>query len=217
MIPFESPAIVGSSPCSDAVRSARGLFGDTPEAPRVSPKPYARSRTTRPPTANRPASAIPRDVRGKRNPARRPSAGCLLCNPRVASFRLAAPRTRTRPQTPPLREWTRACLSRGGSGGARRVAKSFSGPTGLATRRFTSRGRCGSESQRSYSPRGVLSGDARKSSERAAPRAAAVDKKPVCHCPVRKSGIRVPANRNARRIRAYLPPAPYSFTMPKAS
>ena len=30
-----------------------------PEAPRVSPKPYARSRTTRPPTVNRPASAIP--------------------------------------------------------------------------------------------------------------------------------------------------------------
>ena len=44
-----------------------------------------------------------RDVRGKRNPARRPSAGCLLCNPRVASFRLAAHGTRTRPQTPPLR------------------------------------------------------------------------------------------------------------------
>ena len=72
-------------------RMRRGLFGDTPEAPRVSPKPYARSRTTRPPTVYRPASAIPRDVRGKRNPARRPSAGCLLCNPRVASA------ARTRP------------------------------------------------------------------------------------------------------------------------
>ena len=34
LIPFESPAIVGSSPCSDAVRSARGLFGDAPEARR---------------------------------------------------------------------------------------------------------------------------------------------------------------------------------------
>ena len=35
------------------------IFGDVPEAPRVSPKPYARSRATRPPTVNRPASAIP--------------------------------------------------------------------------------------------------------------------------------------------------------------
>ena len=34
-------------------------------------------------------------------------------------------------------------------------------------------------------------GDARKSSERAAPRAAASDNGSVCHCPVRKSGIRV--------------------------
>ena len=41
-------------------RRKRGrLFGDAPEAPRVSPKPYARSRATRPPTVNRPASAIP--------------------------------------------------------------------------------------------------------------------------------------------------------------
>ena len=76
-------------------RMRRGLFGDTPEAPRVSPKPYARSRAARPPTACRPASAIPRDVRGKRNPARRPSAGCLLCNPRVASFRRASASPRT--------------------------------------------------------------------------------------------------------------------------
>ena len=40
-------------------RKRRRLFGDAPEAPRVSPKPYARSRTTRPPTVYRPASAIP--------------------------------------------------------------------------------------------------------------------------------------------------------------
>ena len=73
----------------------------------------------------------PRDVRGKRNPALRPSAGCLLCNPRVASFRLAAHGTRTRPQTPlPFGEWTRACLSRGGSGGARVSRGEFFGPDG---------------------------------------------------------------------------------------
>ena len=77
-----------------------------------------------------------------------------------------------------------ACLPRRGSGGGGRGAKSFSGPTWPATHRFTSRGRCGSESQRFYSPHGAMSGDARKSSERAAPRAAAADKEPICHCPV---------------------------------
>ena len=45
------------------------------------------------------------------------------------------------------------CLPRRGSGGGGSGAKSFSGPTGLATRRFTSQGRCGSESQRLHSPR----------------------------------------------------------------
>ena len=67
-------------------RMRRGLFGDAPEAPRVSPKPYARSRTTRPPTVYRPASAIPlTGTCAASEVQRRPSAGCLLCNPRVAS------------------------------------------------------------------------------------------------------------------------------------
>ena len=38
----------------------------------------------------------------------------------------------------------------------------------------------------------AMSGGARKSSERAAPRAAATDNGSVCHCPARESGIRVP-------------------------
>ena len=193
-------------------RRKRGrLFGDAPEAPRVSPKPYARSRATRPPTVNRPASAIPLTetcaASETRRVARLRAASCAT----PASLPSASPRMghgRDRRRLP-FGEWTRAGLSRGGSGGARRVAKSFSGPTGLATRRFTSRGRCGSESQRSYSPRGVLSavsteptGEfceakwlqwcARKSSERAAPRAAATDNGSVNHCPAGKSGIRVP-------------------------
>ena len=59
---------------------AQEAFGDAPEAPRVSPKPYARSRTTRPPTANRSASAIPLTetcaASGTRRVARLRAASC---------------------------------------------------------------------------------------------------------------------------------------------
>ena len=167
-------------------------FGDTLEAPRVSPKPYARSRTARPPTVDRPASAIPLSETCAASETRR-----------VARLRAASCAT---PASLPLR--AHGTASRGRFGGGRRrglpsaqgqrrrggVAESFSGPTGPATRRFTSRGRCGSEGQRLRSPRGVLSEGARKSSERTAPRATAADKESVCHCPVRKSGIRVPCS-----------------------
>ena len=92
LIPFESPAIVGSSSCPDAAGSA-GDFSGT----------------------------------------RRKRHGTAA----VAS----------------RRNTVVACLPRRGSGGGGSGAKSFSGPTWPATRRFTSRGRCGSESQRLHSPR----------------------------------------------------------------
>ena len=188
LIPFESPGIVGSSPCSGTVGSAGDFSGTRRKRHGCRPNrtPAAGRRDRR--QSIGPPQPFPETcaASGIRRVARLRAASCAT----PASLPSASPRPGHGRDSRhlPFGEWTRACLSRGG---ARRVAKSFSGPTGLATRRFTSRGRCGSESQRSYSPRGVLSGDARKSSERAAPRAAAVDKKPVCHCPVRKSGIRV--------------------------
>ena len=170
-------------------RKRRGLFWDAPEAPRVSPKPYARSRATRPPTINRPASAIPLTetcaASETQRVARLRAASCAT----PASLPLRARHGRSRPlqganaATAGLQHW--------GSGGEGRGAQSFSGPTWLATRQFTSQGRCGSESQRSYSPRGAMSGVARKSSERAAPRAAASGNGSACLRPVRESGIRV--------------------------
>ena len=73
-------------------RRKRGrLFGDAPEAPRVSPKPYARSRATRPPTVNRLASAIPLPetcaASGIRRVARLRAASCAT----PASLPSAAP------------------------------------------------------------------------------------------------------------------------------
>ena len=151
-IPFTSPAIVGSSPCQDAVERAGDFFDDAPDAPRVSPKPYARSRATRPPTVNRPASAIPLTetcaASATRRVARLRAASCAT----PASLPLRAHGTAGRGRfgggTPP-----RPALRAGVAEARGRVAESFSGPTWLATRRFTSRGRCGSEGQRLRSPR----------------------------------------------------------------
>ena len=114
---------------SEAQETFRGRAGSaTGVAQTVRPQPGDATADSQ---SARLSHSPPRDVRGKRNPARRPSAGCLLCNPRVASFRLAAHGTRTRPQTPlPFGEWTRACLSRGGSGGARVSRGEFFGPDG---------------------------------------------------------------------------------------
>ena len=114
-------------------RRKRGrLFGDAPEAPRVSPKPYARSRATRPPTVNRPASAIPLTetcaASETRRVARLRAASCAT----PASLPSASPRMghgRDRRRLP-FGEWTRACLSRGGSGGARVSRGEFFGPDG---------------------------------------------------------------------------------------
>ena len=149
-----------------------------------------------------------RDVRGKRNPARRPSAGCLLCNPRVASFRLAAHGTRTRPQTPPLR----------GVDAGLPFARRQRRREGESRRVFRAR----RDWRRAGSPRGAdaeakarglihlaesCRRGARKSSERAVPRAAAVDKKPVSHCPAGKSGI---------SVQAYLYLGHLGFSAPRA-
>ena len=170
-------------------RKRRRLFGDAPDAPRVSPKPYARSRTTRPPTAYRPASAIPLTetcaASETQRVARLRAASCAT----PASLPLRARHGRSRPLQGA--NAATAGLQHRGSGGEGRGAQSFSGPTWLATRQFTSQGRCGSESQRSYSPRGAMSGVARKSSERATPRAAASGNGSACLRPVRESGIRV--------------------------
>ena len=200
-------------------RMRRGLFGDAPEAPRVSPKPYARSRTTRPPTVYRPASAIPLTgtcaASEVQRVARLRAASCATPASLPLRARLGRPQV-LRGRTP-----LRSALRTGAAEARGRVVESFSGPTWPATRRFTSRGRCGSEGQRLRSPRkshvGVsteptgefceakwLQWCARKSSERAAPRAAAADKEPICHGPVRKSGIRV------------LLPTPCSFSKPGA-
>ena len=94
-------------------RRKRGrLFGDAPEAPRVSPKPYARSRATRPPTVNRPASAIPLTetcaASETRRVARLRAASCAT----PASLPSASPRMghgRDRRRLP-FGEWTRVCL-----------------------------------------------------------------------------------------------------------
>ena len=152
-------------------RRKRGrLFGDAPEAPRVSPKPYARSRATRPPTVNRPASAIPLTetcaASETRRVARLRAASCAT----PASLPSASPRMghgRDRRRLP-FGEWTRACLSRG-------VLSAVSTePTG------------------EFCEAKWLQWCARKSSERAVPRAAATDNGSVNHCPAGKSGIRVP-------------------------
>ena len=86
MIPLEAPVIVGASPCSDTVGSAGGFLGragsTTGVAQTVRPQPGDETADNQ---SARLSHSPHRDVRGKRNPARRPSAGCLLCNPRVAS------------------------------------------------------------------------------------------------------------------------------------
>ena len=83
-----------------------------PESPRVSPKPYARSRATRPPTVNRPASAIPLTetcaASETRRVARLRAASCAT----PASLPSASPRMghgRDRRRLP-FGEWTRVCL-----------------------------------------------------------------------------------------------------------
>ena len=132
-------------------RMRRGLFGDAPEAPRVSPKPYARSRTTRPPTVYRPASAIPLTgtcaASEVQRVARLRAASCATPASLPLRARLGRPQV-LRGRTP-----LRSALRTGAAEARGRVAESFSGPTWPATRRFTSRGRCGSESQRLHSPR----------------------------------------------------------------
>ena len=94
-------------------RRNRGrLFGDAPEAPRGSPKPNARRRATRPPTVNRPASAIPLTetcaASETRRVARLRAASCAT----PASLPSASPRMghgRDRRRLP-FGEWTRVCL-----------------------------------------------------------------------------------------------------------
>ena len=122
-------------------------------------------------------------------------------------LRPAAHGTRTRPQTPPLREWTRACLSRGGNGGARRGAESFSGRRGrrragsprgadaeAKARGFVHLAEATSvyppSRQASFAKQNGYSGVPEKAWSELLPRAAATNNGPVCHCPVRKSGIR---------------------------
>ena len=188
LIPFKSPANRWRKFMSGRRRKRRRLFGDAPEAPRVSPKPYARGRTTRPPTVNRPASAIPLTETCAASETRR-----------VARLRAASCAT---PASLPLPRAQLAADASVANAAAVCPPRRGSGGGGVARRVF--RARCGR--RRAGSPRGadaeakasgsirlaeVLSGVARKSSERAAPRAAASDNGSVCQCPVRKSGIRV--------------------------
>ena len=121
MPPFESPVIVRSNPCPDDVGSA-----DAPEAPRVSPKPYARSRATRPPTANRPASAIPLTETCAASEARRVArlraASCATPASLPLRARHGLPRA-LRGRNAPA-----SCPSRRGSGGAGERRGEFFGP-----------------------------------------------------------------------------------------
>ena len=158
-----------------------------------------------------------RNVRGKRSPARRPSAGCLLCNPRVASTaRTARPAagtsgTNAAEVSPPHRGSGGAGESRGelfGADVAGDAPVHLAGP--MRKRRpeapFTSQKprRCIHRADRRVLRSKMATVVRPKSSERAAPRAAAADKEPICHGPVRKSGIRV------------LLPTPCSFSKPGA-
>ena len=210
MIPFETPAIVGSSSCWDAVGSAGDFSGmrRTRHGCRPNRTPAAGRRDRR--QSIGPPQPFPSPRRARQaKPSASPVCGLPLVQP-PRRFRCRAHGS-VGYRVLRGRNAAEACLPHRGSGGAGGVAKSFSGPTGLATRRFTSRGRCGSEGQRLYSPRGVLSGDARKSSERAAPRAAAADSEPVCHCPARKSGIRVFAHEvnGVADLRFLIGPTPF--------
>ena len=175
-------------------RKRRGLFGDASEAPRVSPKPYARSRATRPPTVNRPASAIPLTetcaASETRRVARLRAASCAT----PASLPSASPPPRRARDT----DETADAFPSGVDAGlpfARRQRRR----EGESRRVFRAR----RDWRRAGSPRGAdaeakasdaihlaesCRWGARKSSERAAPRAAAADWEPVCHCPVRNPG-----------------------------
>ena len=126
LIPFESPAIVGTSPCSDAVGSAgdfRGHAGSaTGVAQTVRPQPGDAAADSQ---SARLSHSPHRSVRGKRNPARRPSAVCLLCNPRVAS---AAARTAWSAVGASVANAAAVCPPRRGSGGAGERRGEFFGP-----------------------------------------------------------------------------------------
>ena len=189
MIPFESPAIVGSSPCSDSVGSAGDFSGTRRKRHGCRPNrtPAAGRRDRRQPIGPPQPFPSPRRAR-QAQPGASPVCGLPLVQP-PRRFRCAhgtvgcrTPRGRT-----PLRLAFRVGAAEAG-GVARRVFRARRG-----RRRAGSPRGADAEAKASGSIHlaEVLSGGARKSSERAAPRAAASDNGSVCHCPVRKSGIRV--------------------------
>ena len=124
------------------------------EAPRVSPKPYARSWATRPPTVYRPASAIPLSETCAASETRR-----------VARLRAASCAT---PASLPFRRARTARRRRGGE--SRRVFRARRGWRRAGSSRGADAEAKASGSIHLAEPRRR---DARKSSKRAAPRAAA--------------------------------------------
>ena len=82
-IPQQSSAQVPVRAPSEAQETFRGHAGSaTGVAQTVRPQPDDATSDSQ---SARLSHSPRRNVRGKRNPTRRPSAGCLLCNPRVAS------------------------------------------------------------------------------------------------------------------------------------